>query len=164
MTLSHPFKTTLLIGLAALMSGCGDNEQQQMVRQAAAIEAADECHLCGMVIANFPGPKGEAYEKEQQSIDKFCSTRDLFAYILQPENKRQIQQVFVHDMSKTPWQKPDDEYFIDAKSAWYVIGSEKKGSMGETLASFGEKSDAEAFSKEFGGKVYSFDQITLEIL
>lgn len=88
--------------IAMILFGCGESEQQQMVKQAQAIEAADECHVCGMVIKNYPGPKGQAYQKGEENTVRFCSTRDMFSYLLQPENQRQIEQIFVHDMSKTP--------------------------------------------------------------
>ncbi|NOI25011.1 nitrous oxide reductase accessory protein NosL [Vibrio mediterranei] len=150
--------------IAMILFGCGESEQQQMVKQAQAIEAADECHVCGMVIKNYPGPKGQAYQKGEENTVRFCSTRDMFSYLLQPENQRQIEQIFVHDMSKTPWQKPEDDYFIDGKLAWYVIGSTQKGAMGKTLASFSKQSDADFFSEQFGGKVYKFDEITIDLL
>ena len=69
-------------------------------------------------------------------------------------------------MSKMPWgsESIDDKYFIDAKAAWYVIGSEKMGAMGETLASFSKESDAKAFAKEFGGKVIAFTDINYDAL
>lgn len=163
----HPLRTLsvalmLVLGVAA----CSEQEsaEQAMVRQAVAIEQADECHLCGMIISNFPGPKGENYSKSSDTVNKFCSTRDLFSFVLQPENKRQVKEIYVHDMSKTPWQHPEDGYFIDAREAWFVIGSEKKGAMGETLASFSKKTDAEVFINEFGGELYSFDDITIDVL
>jgi copper chaperone NosL len=153
----------LSLGLfLAFAVGCSEpTEQQVMVQQAVKIEQADSCHLCGMTISNFPGPKGESYTANQDNINKFCSTRDLFGFILQPENKRQVKEVFVHDMSKTPWGQPNDEHFIDAKQAWFVIGSTKTGAMGQTLGSFSGKSDAEVFMQEFGGQLYQFDDITL---
>lgn len=148
--------------LLAFVVGCGEQtEQQVMVQQAVKIEQADSCHLCGMTISGFPGPKGESYSSTKENINKFCSTRDLFGFILQPENKRQVQEVFVHDMSKTPWGQPNDGHFIDAKQAWFVIGSSKTGAMGQTLGSFSVKSDAEVFIQEFGGQLYTFDDITL---
>ncbi|MCP4325252.1 MAG: nitrous oxide reductase accessory protein NosL, partial [Alteromonadales bacterium] len=85
-------------------------------------------------------------------------------YYLQPENKRNVTQLFVHDMSKMPWEELNDGHFIDAKTAWYVTGSSKRGAMGQTLASFSKKEHAEAFSKGFGGEVYSFDEITIDRL
>lgn len=166
MRTSFSLQSLAMALLLSLGVACSDQntEQQAMVRQAAAIEQADECHLCGMIISRFPGPKGENYSKSSTSVNKFCSTRDLFSYILQPENQRQVQEIYVHDMSKTPWQTPEDEYFIDARQAWYVIGSEKKGAMGKTLASFARQEDANSFMTEFGGKVYQFDEISIEML
>ncbi|MGF1748088.1 nitrous oxide reductase accessory protein NosL [Vibrio cionasavignyae] len=160
----NTIKSLFISIFALLLFGCGESEQQQVIRQAQAIESADECHLCGMVITNYPGPKGQAYQKGSDTTVRFCSTKDMFSYILQPDNQRQIEQIFVHDMSKTPWQKPEDEYFIDGKTAWYVIGSNQTGAMGKTLASFSKESDAKAFSTEFGGEVYRFDDITLDKL
>ncbi|MEH6453294.1 MAG: nitrous oxide reductase accessory protein NosL [Psychromonas sp.] len=159
------YKSLLLLVLLGLLLGCSEaDKQNQMVKQAMAIESADECHLCGMIISKFPGPKGELYQKTSEDIVKFCSTRDMFSYLLQPENQRQVEQVFVHDMSKTPWHKTDDQYFIDARTAWFVIGSSQTGAMGKTLASFSLQDDAVAFTKEFGGDVYPFSEITIELL
>jgi copper chaperone NosL len=159
------YKSILIFGLMAVLLGCsGEQPKKEMLKQAVAIENADECHLCGMIISQFPGPKGELYQKTSEDIAKFCSTRDMFGYLLQPENQRQVQQVFVHDMSKTPWQKTDDQYFIDARTAWFVVDSSKKGAMGKTLASFSLQEDALAFSNEYGGKVYPFDEITIDML
>lgn len=147
-----------------LINSCGESKQQQIIHQAVKIENSDECHLCGMMISEFSGPKGEIYRKEEGSVKKFCSTRDMFSYYLDPENKRNVSQLLVHDMSKMPWDKLDDAFFIDAKKAWFVAGSTKTGAMGKTLASFSKKEDAAAFAKEYGGKVINFKQITLNDL
>ncbi|WDE04812.1 nitrous oxide reductase accessory protein NosL [Thalassomonas viridans] len=145
-----------------LLTSCGGDKQQVMVQKAVAIESGEECHLCGMIITNFAGPKGELYRKEQQNaVHKFCSTRDMFSYYLDPENRRNVSVMYVHDMSKMPWDAPDDGYFIDAKSAWFVAGSSKTGAMGKTLASFGKQQDALAFAEAYGGKVLGFEQVTL---
>jgi len=48
--------------------------------------------------------------------------------------------------------------FIDASTASYVFGSSKAGTMSMTSKyAFANKADAEAFAKEFGGKVINFD-------
>jgi copper chaperone NosL len=163
---SLTFITVLTIAVTSLMS-CSDKVEQQMLHKAVAIESADECHLCGMLITRFDGPKGEVFRKETgDQVFKFCSTRDLFSYYLDPENKRNVAQMFVHDMSKMPWgnNSIDDKHLIDAKTAWYVAGSEKMGAMGETLVSFSLQNDARAFAKEFGGTVIIFSDITYDTL
>jgi len=162
------FKLFAVIFLISSISACSEkSEKQQMVHKAVAMESGDECHLCGMLITHFDGPKGEVFRKEQgNKVFKFCSTRDMFSYYLDPENTRNVAQIMVHDMSKMPWgsESIDDKYFIDAKTAWYVSGSEKTGAMGKTLASFSLKADAETFAQEFGGEVLSFKQIDLAVL
>lgn len=150
--------------------GCSDKAaQQKVIHQAVAIESSDECHLCGMLISNFSGPKGELFQKgvteaDGKSVKKFCSTRDMFSYYLNPENKRNVTSILVHDMSKAPWEQPKDEFFIDARSAWYVVGSSQTGAMGKTLASFSKQTDASAFAAEFGGKVIDFEGIDYDVL
>lgn len=153
-------KTILIVTTLSILSACGEQAQQQIIHQAKAIESSDECHLCGMLITNFSGPKGELYRKDRgDNVHKFCSTRDMFSFYLDPENKRNVTTMYVHDMSKMPWDEPDDGYFIDAKTAWFVVGSEKTGAMGKTLASFSKQNDAQAFAIEFGGEVLDFSQV-----
>ena len=154
---------SLLLCLPLLLLGCGESETQAP-KQAVAIESGEECHLCGMIITNFPGPKGELFDKQSPNAHKFCSTRDLFSYYLQPENQRQATQIYVHDMAKSAWDQPDDNHFTDARSAWYVAGSSQRGAMGPTLASFASQADAEAFAQEFGGRLLRFDEINFELL
>jgi copper chaperone NosL len=64
-------------------------------------------------------------------------------------------------MGNTNWDDPQDNW-IDARSAWYVHGSSRRGAMGPTLASFAERTAAEKFAEEYGGTVLSFEQVTPE--
>ncbi|PKG81560.1 nitrous oxide reductase accessory protein NosL [Colwellia sp. 75C3] len=166
--MSGIFKSLAVVLSLIFISACSDNSAQQaVIHKAVAMESSDECHLCGMLITNFDGPKGEVFRKEQgDKVFKFCSTRDMFSYYLDPENTRNVSQILVHDMSKMPWGSDsiDDKYFIDAKVAWYVVGSEKTGAMGKTLASFSLATDAKAFADEFGGKVLNFKDVNQDSL
>ena len=157
-------KLLLIILPLGFLTGCGEDEKPDVVRQAIAIESGEECHLCGMIITNYPGPKGQLYSRGIKGNMRFCSTRDMFAFIVDPENQHNIQEAWVHDMAVTPWDHPDEETYIDAKQAFYVIGHGKKGAMGPTLASFAKQADAVAFATSEGGQVYNFDQITLDLL
>lgn len=153
--------TTLTItGLTA----CSPSQEEQAVKTAVAIEATDECHLCGMIIENFSGPKGQLFHRQDTKARKFCSTRDALSYYFEPENKRNVVEIYVHDMAVMPWDVLDDNHFIDGRKAWYVIESSKRGAMGATLASFAQKQDAQAFANEFGGKVLSFEELTPDII
>jgi len=148
-----------------IVSGCGETPSElQLAQNAMAIERSDECHLCGMIINGFPGPKGQLYKRGSEQNMKFCSTRDMFAYLLDPEHKHAIQTVYVHDMEKGLWDTPDDEFYINARTAWYVAGHEQKGAMGPTLASFSNKEVAETFAAQYGGKIYQFEDINQSLL
>ncbi len=161
---------SLLSSAFTLLTACSQPAETEVnPHQAVKIEARDECHLCGMLISNFSGPKAELYRKgvtqaDGNKVHKFCSTRDMFSFYLDPENKRNVTSIYVHDMSKSPWDEPNDSYFIDAKTAWFVAGSSKTGAMGATLASFSKQQDAEKFAQEFGGQVLNFEQVNLAIL
>ena len=158
---------TLLLVLMLSVSmfvGCGKSDNSAKSLPPIAIEPGDECHVCGMIIANFPGPKGEAYTRNSKTPLKFCSTRDLFSFLLQPESKAMVTQIYVHDMGKTDWEHPADSAFVDARAAWYVADQPLRGAMGPTLASFKQRKDAEAFREQHGGRLLRFEDITLEIL
>lgn len=155
----------LAIVFAFFIAGCSsESEVASTQLTPVAFESGDECHLCGMAITAFPGPKGELFEGRQKNVRKFCSTRDLMSWYLQPENKPNSESLFVHDMAKADWNKPDDSHLIPAKTAWFVAGSEKKGAMGPTLASFSSNDEAKKFAATYGGNVLAFSDITFEVL
>jgi len=150
----------LIPTLFACTQGAADVQQVK----AEAIEKHERCHLCGMMITKYPGPKGQVHLKGQSVVPKFCSTRDMFNFSLQAENKRQISALFVHDMGSTDWAHPSDDAFIDAKAAWYVYGTSKKAVMGPAVASFKSESQAVKFAQEYGGAVLPFEQVDIALL
>lgn len=96
----------ILIG-SLFISSCDKPEQPVSTVVPTAITAGDECHLCGMIIRRFPGPKGQAFVRHYDRSLKFCSTVDLFSWILQPETAAILQTAYVHDMGEAPsWDKP----------------------------------------------------------
>ncbi|MGD8429320.1 MAG: nitrous oxide reductase accessory protein NosL [Ectothiorhodospiraceae bacterium] len=152
--------------LVLFFVGCGGSADSRSAVKPAALTSGDECHLCGMLIQRFPGPKGQLVVQGDTVPRKFCSTRDLFSYALQPEIRDRIAAVYVHDMGRNAWPKPDagPDAFTDGRTAWYVVGHDRKGAMGHTLASFARRSDAEAFAAGHGGRILGFDDITLALL
>jgi len=160
-----PYTRWFILLSTLLVSACSEPpESLQAAQKAMAIESHEECHLCGMIIDGFPGPKGQLYERGEQESFKFCSTRDMFAYLLDPEHQHAIQTAYVHDMATTHWNNPDDEIFIDARKAWYVVGHNKKGAMGPTLASFADENVANAFAQQYGGHIIDFSGINQKLL
>lgn len=152
----------LVLLAVVTLAACGGTEETVASKPAPVnFQSGDECHVCGMVISGFPGPKGEAITEKDQQVRKFCSTKDMFAWVLQPENINREHTLYVHDMAQSEWKAPDDTDLVDAREAFYVAGSERMGAMGPTLASFASRDSAEAFAQQYGGDVLAFSEVTL---
>jgi len=145
--------------LLAVLGACGHTSQKL-----AALEPTAEtaCSLDGMVLKDHAGPKAQIHYTEGQP-DFFCDLTELFGVVLAPEHKRAVAAIFVQDMGKTEWEHPQANW-IDAKTAVYVVGSRKHGSMGQTFGSFSSVQDADAFVKKEGGKVVRFEQIGIDMV
>ena len=73
---------------AVLLAGCGD-EASKKTYSPVPFTKHDRCHLCGMVLAHYEGPKAQIIIKGAEDTPlMFCSGRDAFTYALQPENQR----------------------------------------------------------------------------
>lgn len=156
-----PLPRTLAGGVALciLLAACN-----QAAPKVAALEPTGDtaCELDGMILKDYPGPKAQIHYAEGKP-EFFCDLMELFMMVLAPEQKRAVSAVFVQDMSKTAWEHPAGNW-IDAKSAVYVMGSKKLGSMGPTFGSFSRMEEAQAFAQKEGGKVLRFEQITQDML
>lgn len=158
-----PLSLMASLMISLLLAGCGESKPEALASPVP-IRAGDSCHVCGMLIEHFPGPKGEAFLDRQGEALKFCSTLDLFTFLKQPENETRLSHAYVHDIGVTTWGEPSDEGFIRAEEAWYVVGHGQPGAMGHTLASFAERGDAEAFRETHGGELLAYSDIDLDLL
>ena len=112
-----------------------------------------------MLLLDYPGPKAQIHY-DQGAPEFFCDTVEMFAIYPRPEQQKRILAVYVQDMGKADWTKPQG-HWIDAKMAFYVEGSKLHGSMGPTLGAFAAEKDAQSFAQKEGGRVLRFDQVTL---
>ena len=154
----RPWLAALLA--ATLLSACSAPESTGPAPLA--IDEGSSCALDGMLLANFPGPKAQIHY-EGADPDFFCDTVELFAVLKNQEQARKVSAVYVQDMGATDWDEPKD-HWIDARTAFYVHGSKKHGSMGPTIASFAREADASRFAADHGGKLLRFDQVTPEMV
>jgi copper chaperone NosL len=152
-------KLTAALALFAALAACSKTVQQATPQEPGSDTA---CSLDGMILKDYPGPKAQIHYKEG-APEYFCDLMELFGSLLAPEQKRPVAGAFVQDMGKTAWEHPEGNW-IDAKTAIYVIGSKKTGSMGPTFGSFSNVQDAEAFAKKEGGKIVRFEQVNLDMV
>ncbi|OBY93494.1 NosL protein [Pseudomonas sp. AU11447] len=163
MLLSRSLRLGFTAGiLALLLGGCDDAAQPNANLAPVPFQNGEECHVCGMVISDFAGPKGEAVAPG--AVHKFCSTAELLGWWLQPENQHSGARLYVHDMARSDWNHPDDRHLVDATSAFYVVGVKRPGAMGATLASFADRADADRMATAEGGRVLRFSEIDQSVL
>lgn len=145
------------------LAACGQQAGGDHAPIAIEIDRHTSCALDGMLLADFPGPKGQIHYADRPTPDYFCDLTELFHVYLNPEVVVPVRALFVQDMGKAEWDDPQG-HWIDAKTAWFVHGSSRRGSMGPTIASFAEEADARKFVTEFGGTALPFDGITPDMV
>lgn len=150
------------VSLAGL-AGCSDEQEASVACAPEPIADGDECAVCGMFIAGSPGPKAQACLRDGRLL-KFCSTSDLFVWLLQPDSPPQLRQAYVHDMGQAAWDDPSHDAYIAADTAVYVTEQPLMGAMGPTLAAFGRAADAEAFLAEHGGRLLTYEEVDVATL
>ena len=122
----------------------------------------DTCPVCGMFVAKYPEWIGTVLYKDGHA-HHFDGAKDLFKYLLDlqkwaPDHRAsEIERIAV------------TEYYslarIDARSAFYVIGSDVLGPMGHELIPLQSQADAEAFLKDHQGvAILRFDQVNKPLL
>lgn len=148
--------------VVSTLTACGQSETASTVGPIE-ITQGTACALDGMLLADYPGPKAQIHYTGRAEPDFFCDTVEMFHLHLNPEQVRQVTGLFVQDMGKADWDQPKGQW-IDAKAAFYVHGSSRRGSMGPTIASFAAEQDAAKFAAQHGGKVYRFSEITPEMV
>ena len=147
---------------AALLTACGPSGTSQSAPVAVDIDRNTACTLDGMLLGDYPGPKAQIFYADKPEPEFFCDTMEMFSTYLKPEQVRAVRAVFVQDMGKADWDAPKGAW-VDARSAWYVIGSKRHGSMGPTIGSFAQEADARKFAEQYGGKVFPFANVTADM-
>lgn len=136
---------------------CGPSQPKTAVAPVE-IDRGTSCELDGMLLADYPGPKAQIHYVGQDEPSFFCDTIELFNTLLAGEQVKAVKAVYVQDMGSTDWEQPSG-HWIDAKTATYVLGSKRTGSMGPTIASFAQEADAKKFVTDHGGRVLRFADI-----
>jgi copper chaperone NosL len=121
-------------------------------------------HYCGMNLFEHGGPKGQILAASLIEPVWFSSVRDAIAFTLLPDEPKDIQAIYVSDMGKAPsWDQPGADNWVEARKAFFVIESRVKGGMGgEEAVPFSERSAAEKFTTDNGGRVVAFAEVPRE--
>lgn len=117
----------------------------------------DSCPVCGMLVSKYPNWVATIVYKDGHA-HHFDGAKDLFKFWFDPP-----KYVAGHhrDMIASIWVT---DYYglqkVDARKAYFVIGSDVLGPMGHELVPLASKADAEEFMREHKGvRLLGFDQV-----
>lgn len=121
----------------------------------------DLCPVCGMVVSKYPAWIATVVYKDGHA-HHFDGAKDLFKYLFEvPRYARGHRREDIARIGVT-------EYYgltrIDARQAWYVIGSDVLGPMGHELIPFASRADAEEFLRDHKGRrILRFDEVSADL-
>ena len=112
-----------------------------------------KCPVCGMFVAKHP--QWVALIDDNDKKFYFDGVKDMMKYIF--SQKKSFDKVYVTDYYKINK--------LEAKEAFFVIGSNVTGPMGSELIPFATESDAFTFSRDHNGKaVLTFNDIDAKLV
>lgn len=151
---------SVAFALPLLLAACGEEETAQVPPPDEVVGEATG-YYCNMLLSDHGGPKGQIHLWSRKEPIWFSSVRDTVAFTLLKEEPKDVAAIYVNDMGKaTNWDQPEPGTWIEARQAWFVIGSARVGGMGLPEAvPFGSDAGARSFAAENGGRVVRFGEI-----
>ncbi len=152
-------KVFLPLAFLVLLLGCDSATEDDTSPAPRTVTRDAVGHYCGMIVEDHEGPKGQLTLEGTEEALWFTSARDTLAFLLLPDEPKNVAAVYVTDMGDVAWEHPEtsEGTWIDARTAWYVIGSRKLGGMGQPEAvPFSSREAAESFAAENGGEVVDY--------
>ena len=119
----------------------------------------DRCPVCAMFVSKYP--EWVAKVEYDGGYYAFDGVKDMMKFVFDPKKyagkEIKIKRVLVTDYY--------NQKGIDATKAYYVIGSDVYGPMGNELIPFSSKKEAQNFRKDHkGSDVLSYQEITKSIV
>ena len=125
-------------------------------------EPADTCPVCGMFVARYPEWVATLVYMDGHA-HHFDGAKDLFKYLLDlPKYAPDHSAEEIAAIAVTDYYNLDK---IDARDAFYVMGSDVLGPMGHELVPHASEADARGFMADHGGtSVLRFDEVTVQTI
>lgn len=122
----------------------------------------EKCPVCGMFVAQYPDWVAQIVYKDGTHV-YFDGVKDMMKYYFNikkyhlKRNKDDISEIYVTDYYNV--------FFFKGHEAYYVVGSDLKGPMGNELIPFKKESEAKEFMSDHKGKkILKFHDITPEVI
>ena len=124
--------------------------------QPATVTDRDRCAVCGMFVGKYPEWVAQIALSDGRNF-MFDGPKDMLVFYFAPEEYGveggRVDHLHVKDYYSQRW--------LDGREAFYVIGSDVYGPMGEEFVPFDSRQAAESFLKDHHGKeILSFEDIS----
>ena len=160
MKIVQKIATVLLLGMSILLAplyaqdghahGAAEGKQGAADEKNLSIEAPAACKQCNMNRTKFAHSRS-LVEYEDGTKVGTCSINCVVVELNANAGKK-VKHIFVADYKS--------KKLIDAKSAIWIIGGSVRGVMSKTAKwAFAGKKEADAFVKESGGKIATYDEV-----
>lgn len=140
-----------VLGLAALPGNVLAAEK--------AVGKEARCAVCGMFVAKYPNWVVSLTMSDGET-KYFDGVKDMMVFYFAPQKYGAKAGATILATTVTDYYTLSP---VEAKKAFYVVGSDITGPMGHEFIPFATKAAAEAFSKDHQGKdILAFEAITSE--
>ncbi len=121
----------------------------------------DLCPVCGMVVSKYPAWTATVVYRDGHA-HHFDGAKDLFKYLFDvPRYARGHRAGDILRIGVTDYYQVKR---IDARQAWFVIGSDVLGPMGHELIPLASRADAEEFLQDHQGRrILRFDEVRRDL-
>ncbi|MGZ5059072.1 MAG: nitrous oxide reductase accessory protein NosL [Methylobacter sp.] len=126
------------------------------------IKKSDRCPVCGMFVYKYPKWVAQIMFKDG-TYYFYDGAKDMFKHIFDTtkytpgKTAKNIKDIYVTDYYEVE--------LIDAKSAFYVLGSDVLGPMGHELLPFKDQESAQEFLEDHKGKsIIRFQDVTPAVI
>ena len=122
----------------------------------------DKCPVCGMFVSKYPDWTATVTFQDG-GMAWFDGAKDLFKFLADPgrflpgRKAADVRAITVTDYYGVRT--------LDAKDAFFVVGSDVFGPMGKELVPFGKRAEAEEFLRDHRGKrILRFSEVNRAVL
>ncbi len=138
--------------------------ENRLVNKIVEVRKEDKCPVCGMFVYKYPkwAAKLEFVKHEHKHYYVFDGVKDMIKFVHNPKKYNEHEKMTEQKLLVTDYYT---QYAIDGKEAFYVVGSDTLGPMGNELIPFKYEEDAKIFLKDHQGtSIFKFSEITSELI
>ena len=140
-------KQLQMLAVFLIMNKSGHTNMVDQIK----VPASAKCPICGMFVAKYP--KWVAVMETSKGKFYFDGAKDFFKYFFLGNSGTSFVTGY-YDLKK-----------LNAKKAYYVIGSNVLGPMGNELIPFSTRIQAKSFLKDHKGKeILTFNEVTTKLI